>query len=169
MKKEKTCENFPLKIVLLANAFSLLIYGFGALILSGFGAWAIIVYLLYCLAMEINVMKRSCVHCYYYGKICGLGKGKLCAKFFKKGNPKKFGKEGVNILKLIPDFLVFILPLVGGIILLIKDFNWALLGAMIVIVLLSSVGNAVIRGNYVCKFCRQRLLTCPAEKFFNRK
>jgi hypothetical protein len=169
MKKPAAYDNFPIQIPVLANSFSLLIYFLGASILSGFNLWVAILYLAYCLVMETNIMRRSCIHCYYYDKICGLGKGKLCAKFFKKGQPEKFSKKDVNLLKLIPDFLVFIIPLVGGVILLIRSFNWGLLGLMALLFVLTFFGNALIRGQLVCKFCKQRLLNCPADKFFNKK
>jgi hypothetical protein len=168
-KKSKTFNNFPLPMVLISNLLSVFIYVLGAFVLAKFGLIWAAVYLLYCLAMEANLFRRSCVHCWYYGKLCGLGKGKLCAKFFKKGHPEKFGKEGAGLLKLIPDFLVFIIPLAGGGILLIMDFSWGLLGILGLLLVLATVGNGVVRGQLVCKYCRQRLITCPAEKFFNRK
>jgi hypothetical protein len=166
MKETKTYENFPSWMVLTAVVFSFFVYALGAYILSGLGLVFLILYLCYCLFIEVNLMRRSCVNCYYYGKFCGLGRGRLCSFFFKKGDPEAFIGDEISWTSLVPDFLVFIFPLVGGIILLVKDFSWILLGLLLVLLVLSFGGNAFIRSSFACKYCRQRELGCPAEKMF---
>jgi len=82
---EKQCyENYPLKIVFLSNILTLSIYIIGAFIIYQVGWLYSILYLVYCLFLEIKLLKTSCVNCYYYGKTCGFGKGRLSALFFKK-------------------------------------------------------------------------------------
>ncbi|MFB0554035.1 MAG: hypothetical protein ACETWQ_12080 [Phycisphaerae bacterium] len=109
------------------------------------------------------------MNCYYYGKTCGLGRGKLCALLFKKGNPEKFAEKEISWKDLIPDFLVLIFPLIGGIIILVRDFTWLILALMVVLALLSLGGNALIRGSLACKYCKQKELTgCPAEQLFSK-
>jgi len=169
MKRAKSYENFPIRIVLLSNILTISIYLIGAYILAGFGVLFSALYLLYCLLMEIMVLRRSCVDCYYYGKVCGLGKGKLCSLLFKKGKPERFVKKEVSLSSVLPDFMVFIFPIVGGIILSIRNFTWLLLALMIILAVLSLGGNAVIRGSFVCKYCKQREIGCPAEKLFSKE
>lgn len=169
MNKVKTYENFPVWIPVLSNTFALLIYVVGAYILSGFGMLFTLLYLLYCLWVEITILKGSCVNCYYYGKICGLGKGKLCSLILKKGDPQKFAEKELSWYKLLPDFIVFIFPIVGGIILLVRDFTWFLAAILTVFVILYFGGNAVIRGSFVCKHCMQRKIGCPAEQMFRKE
>ena len=169
MKKTKSYENFPLWIVFLSAILSLSIYTIGAYIMLGFGIFFVILYLLYCLWMEINVLRRSCVGCYYYGKVCGFGKGKLCSLFFKKGSSKIFVKRKISPIDILPDFLVFIIPTIGGVILSILNFNWTIVGAMIILLFISFAGNAFIRGSLACKYCKQREIGCPAEKLFSKK
>ena len=123
MKEIKSYENFPLWIVVLSNIVGVSIYATGAYILAGFGILLSAIYLLYCLWIEVGILRGSCVHCYYYGRVCGLGKGKLCSLLFKKGDPQKFLEKEVSLSKMMPDFMVFILPIVGGIILLVRDFT----------------------------------------------
>lgn len=168
MGETECYENFPMRIVLLSNLVAVSIYAIGAYILARFGVLASILYLLYCLWMEIGVLKGSCVYCYYYGKVCGLGKGKLCSLLFKKGDSKKFVEREVSLLKMLPDFLVFIFPTVGGIILLVKDFAWFLAAMLAILVTLSFGGTAVTRGSFTCKYCKQRRIGCPAEKAFRK-
>jgi hypothetical protein len=162
-------KKFPLIIPITAILISSLIYLLGAYILLGFGILVSIFYIIYCIGVELLVLIKSCTHCYYYGKICGLGKGKICALFFKKGNPEKFKSKEVHWYHLIPDFLTFIIPLVGGLIILYTNFSWFILVTMILILILSIGGNTVIRGFYACKFCKQRDLGCSAEQLFNKK
>lgn len=157
-----------MRIVVLSNLVSISIYAIGAYILSGFGILFSILYLFYCLWVEIGVLRGSCVNCYYYGKVCGLGKGKLCSLLFEKGNPQKFVEKEISWSKMLPDFLVFVFPIVGGIVLLVIDFNWLLTAILAVLVILSFGGNAVIRGSFACKYCKQRKIGCPAEKAFRK-
>jgi hypothetical protein len=169
MRETKGYESFPIRIVILCNLVAIPIYAIGAYILAGFGAWLSILYLLYCFWMEIRLLKGSCVDCYYYGQVCGFGKGKLCSLLFKKGDPQKFAEKKVSWLQMLPDLMVFILPLVGGIVLLVRDFAWLLLLMLAILVMLSSGGNAVARGSFACKFCKQREIGCPAEKLFEQR
>jgi hypothetical protein len=173
MKKEKskikTYENYPGGMVLLAVVFSLLIYALGAYVLFEFNFWVMVLYLVFCFFVELNVLTHSCVNCYYYGKVCCFGKGKICSLFFKKGNNKSFCKKQVSWKDMIPDMLIPIVPILAGIALLIWNFRWDILVALILLVILSSFGNSFIRGNCACKFCKQRALGCPAEQLFNKK
>ena len=169
MTETKTYENFPSWIPLLAITDTLCIYLLGAIILSGFGIITSFLYLIYCGTLEIIVLKRSCINCYYYGKLCGMGKGKICSYFFKKGTPQRFTERKISWSDLLPDFLTFIIPLIGGVLLLYLRFFWLILGAMVLILILSIGGNLVIRGFFACKYCKQRELGCPAEQLFNKK
>jgi hypothetical protein len=164
--KTEIYENFPLGIVIFCNLVPLLIYATGAYILSGFGILMAVAYLFYCFWMEYRVMKLGCVNCYYYGKLCGTGKGKLCSLLFKQGDPTKFAETEISWVAMLPDFMVIIFPMVGGIVLLIINFSWFLLAVLIFMVVLYFGGNSLIRGPIMCKYCQQRVIGCPAERLF---
>ena len=169
MIKTKSYENFPLWIPFIAILVSFISYSIGAVILSGFGIIFSILYLFYCLGAELLVIIRSCKDCWYYGKICGLGKGKIAPLFVKKGDTKKFAERDISLVHMIPDFLVVIFPLIGGIILLILDFSISILIMMIVLIILFFGGTSFIRGSFACKYCKQKEIGCPADKIFNKK
>jgi len=169
MAESRTYENFPVWMPLLSNLVSMLIYAAGAVILAGYGAGLAILYVLYCVGVEFRVIKKSCINCYYYGKDCGMGKGRLCSLLFKKGDPAKFAQDTIGWSDLLPDFLVPIFPLVGGIGLLIRDFSLNLAALVAALVLLSTIGTAFVRGSFACRYCKQRELGCPAEKFFSKR
>lgn len=166
MSANECYENFPLWVVFLSNLVPLSIYIIGAYILAGLGILFSALYLLYCLFLEIRLLKEGCVNCYYYGKLCGFGKGKISSFLFKKGNPTKFYKREISWSDMLPDFMVYIFPIIGGIILLLRDFNWITLILIVIIVILSTGGTAFIRGSFACKYCKQRELGCPAERLF---
>ena len=168
MQNNKAYENFPVWIPLLSCVHSIAIYALGAFIFYLLTFLLTIFYLLFCLWIEFRILQKSCVNCYYYGKICGLGRGKLSPLFFKKGSPERFIKTEISWKDLIPDFLVLIFPLVGGIIALIVDFTWLILVLMVVLAVLSLWGNAMIRGSLACKYCKQKELGCPAEQLFSK-
>ncbi len=135
----------------------------------GLGIWVAVLYLLYCAWIEFRILKHSCVDCYYYGKLCGLGRGKLCPLLFKKGDPQRFVNGQISWTDLIPDFLVSIFPAIGAVVLLIRDFSWLILLLLLLLLVLAFPGTAIIRGSFACKYCKQREIGCPAEKFFNKK
>ena len=169
METEKRYENFPSWIVLLSNLVNLLIYGLGIYILLGFGwIWATF-YLIYILVLEFRIMRYHCVDCYYRGKVCGFGKGLLSAFFFKKGEPARFCGKQMTWKNMIPDMLVSLIPTMAGIVLLILKFDMWTLIAILFLLILTTSGNALIRGKLTCKYCKQRDLGCPAEKLFSNE
>lgn len=168
MKALDAYENFPARIAILSNFVALSIYAAGIYIMAGCGIWWALLYLLYCGWIELRVLTKSCVDCYYYGKICGFGKGKLCSWLFKKGDPEEFATRQIRWLDLVPEFMVLLFPLAGGIVALASGFNWVVLVVLIVLVVLSLAGNAFVRGSFACKYCKQKELGCPAEKLFNK-
>ena len=86
---EKGLENYPKATVVLTNVLLLLWFGFATygmfeLKLAGLPVVSI-VYLLFALVMLGFVLRKHlCTHCYYYGKWCGTGWGKLSSCLFKE-------------------------------------------------------------------------------------
>lgn len=169
MKKTSRYEDFPLWIPLIAVLVSVISYSIGAMILSGFGIIFALLYIIYCIFVELYVIFRSCKDCWYYGRICGLGKGKIAPLFVKKGDTKKFADRDISTIHLIPDFMVVIFPLIGGVVLLVLDFSFVLLGLLIILAIIFFSGTALIRGTFACKYCKQKDMGCPADEIFNKK
>lgn len=161
-------DNFPLWIVVLSNAVSLSVYILGFIIMMRLSLFISIIYLILVLFLEYKLIKGHCVDCYYWGKICGFGKGRLSSFFFKKGDPSKFCSDKMSWKDMIPDLLVFLIPFITGIILIIIKFNILILLVLILLLLLSLIGNGFIRGSLTCRYCIQKDLGCPADKLFNK-
>jgi len=170
MNKIKCFENYPYWIIIISNLLQLSIYTIGIIIIKPLGIIWLLIYLAYIVFLEIRLLRKSCINCYYYGKRCAFGKGKLCSLFFKKGNIEKFASaDNITWKDLLPDMLVAIIPAIIGIVRLIMDFNWILLLLVIILFLLVSKGNEFVRGTLACKYCKQREINCPAEKMFNKE
>lgn len=161
-------DNYPLKVVCFSNIVTFCIYLAGIIILANVGISVALLYLLYILILEFRLIRFHCVNCYYWGKTCAFGKGRISALFFKKGNPEKFCMKSFGWKDMIPDLLVSLIPFFAGIYLLFIRFNLIVLLSLIVLVFLSTKGNAFIRQTYACKYCKQRELGCPAEKLFSK-
>lgn len=169
MEKLDRHENFPGKDVFLTNVHSLGLYASGLLIIYKLGLIYAFAYLLYIFILEFRLLRNHCINCYYWGKTCGFGKGRLSAFFFKQGEPSKFCSKEMKWEDMIPDMLVSLVPLIAGIILLIIDFEWIVLFLVALLIFLTTFGNSYVRGKIACKYCKQRDIGCPAEKLFRKE
>ncbi len=169
MKKEGDYKNYPLWMVFLSNLVSIGIYLAGAFIIYQAGIAWFILYLIFIGIMEFRLIKGHCINCYYYGKTCAFGKGRISSIFFKKGNPQNFCKKKITWKDMIPDLMVSLIPAIVGIILLIKNFSWILLLSVIILFILAFPGSGMIRTKLACRYCKQRKTGCPAQKLFEKK
>jgi len=164
-----TFESYPWWMVLICNAFGVVIYAIGLFLMAGLGTvWAVL-YASYCLWVGWRVVAGSCRSCSYYGKRCAFGKGRLCALIFIKHESKGLSARHISWLDIVPDFLVTLIPLGVGISMLIRRFTWLVSFLVAALAALGSVGIGLVRGQLACKYCKQRELGCPAEQLFSKK
>ncbi|VVC03584.1 Uncharacterised protein [Candidatus Burarchaeum australiense] len=166
--EQSNYENYPLWIVLISNFFSLAVYLLGTFVMYQLGLAWLVAYLAYVACLEFRLLKGSCVNCYYYGRTCAFGKGRLSCLLFKKGDARKFACRQITWKDILPDFLVSLVPMAAGVILLVHEFSWLVLGAILLLAVLSFAGSAFVRGSLACKYCKQRELGCPAERLFGK-
>ncbi len=157
MQEPGCYENYPAATVIASNALSFLIYGISAVILYRFGIILVAAYVLVVLFLELRLMGGHCTDCYYYGKTCAFGKGRVSALFFKRGDQAKFSQNSMTAWDLVPDFLVFMAPVIIGIVSLIQEFNWMILALVVSLPILGFYGNALVRG-------QAGMQVLPAEK-----
>ena len=169
MNESNYVEKYSYSFVLGSNVLQILIYLIGIYLVYLLHPLGVVFYLAYILLLEIHLLNKSCIHCYYYGKRCAFGKGLLCSLFFKKGDSKKFIEKKISMKDLIPDFLVTLIPLIIGVYLLSTEFNWTILILLVCIFILGFPVTGYLRGNLACKYCKQKKIGCPAEKAFNKK
>jgi hypothetical protein len=162
-------ENFPPWMVASTLLVQLAVYALGAYILLQIGIVFLVIYVACILALEYRLLRHHCVDCYYYGRRCCFGKGRLSALLFRKGNPENFPGKKIGWTDILPDFLIALVPIVLGIILLVLRFDPFILAAVVLLAILAFPGSGFIRSRWSCRFCRQRERGCPAEQLFNRK
>jgi Na+-transporting methylmalonyl-CoA/oxaloacetate decarboxylase gamma subunit len=162
-------DNYPIKIVIISNSVSFLIYSFGLIIMNRLGWISSVMYLIYILILEYRLIGKHCISCYYWGKTCGFGKGRISSLFFRRGDASKFCNNKITWKDMIPDLLVSLVPLITGIVLMIINFDFVLLFGTILIILLSTIGNGFVRSTLTCKYCKQREKGCPADRLFAKE
>jgi hypothetical protein len=163
MKQPESHERYPLWIVMVCNLVSWAIIAIGAYILATLWIWLVVPYLLYVLWLEVRLLGTACVDCAYYGKTCPFGKGRLCAAAFERGDPQRFPAREISWAEVLPDLLVSIIPLIGGILLLALDgWDWLIAGLLLLLIALASGGTGFLRGTLACRYCTQREIGCSA-------
>jgi hypothetical protein len=168
-EQKETYQSYPLKIVLLANLLTASVYAFGALILFQLSVKLLLVYLAFCAFLEVKVLASSCVHCWYYGKVCFSGKGLISALFFKPGDPEKFSTRTITWFSLLPDLLVSLVPAIAAIYLMAVDFQWNTPLLLTGLLAAAFPGTGYVRKTQACCHCEQKQRGCPAEKLFQKK
>lgn len=162
-------ENYPAMTVVVSNFISFMIYGIGAYILFRISLILVIIYVFFIILLEFRLLSRHCVNCYYYGRVCAFGKGYLSSLVFPRGQTEQFNQKKITWKDIVPDFLVFIVPVIAGIMLLVVEFSWLILILIIALFILGFFGNAFVRGQLACRFCKQKEIGCPAEQLFDKK
>ena len=118
-----------------------------------------IIYIVFICVMLIFVLRKHlCTHCFYYGKVCGTGWGKLAACLFKKnsGNYELGGK-----LAGITWMLAMFSPLIGMIVALILNwFSITITLLLVIFVILSGINFFAHKKS--CERCKMRFI-CPGS------
>ncbi len=166
-KKPVAFESYPPRIVLTTTLASLVTYIIGIYVLSLVDVVWGVLFLVYILYLEFSIYREGCACCYYYGKMCAFGRGKLAPLFHRRVDPEEFCKKDVSFKKLVPSMLVLVFPLIGGIALLVMGFSWVILGLMVIPWLMWFLGNPIIYGKLACAHCKQGRKCCPAMEFFS--
>ncbi len=161
-------EKFPWWMVATCNSVGLAIYAIGLYLMARLGVVWGVLYAVYSVWLEWRLLSRSCRYCYYFGKRCGFGKGRVCSWLFTKGSEETRCTKRISWRDVVPDFMVSVIPLGVGITILARSFSWPVLLLIVALVLFGSVGTAFVRGQLACKYCKQRELGCPAEQLFSK-
>lgn len=154
-------ENYPYKTVCISVSLTFLSYFLGFLIAFTLNPIFGIIYLIICILTILISMKFRCSYCYYHGKRCNSGFGLVSAIIYKEGDKNEFGNPKYVGITALFSFGTMILPLIGGIILLISAFSIYNLFLLIIYFLISIIPNLFIRKG-ICENCKQGEIGCPA-------
>ena len=167
--KEETFEKYPAWMILVYYLASFSVYLAGLyLVYLIWPVFAIFLFV-YIIYLEISVLREGCVRCYYYGKRCVCGKGKVAKIFMKKDEKRKFYERKITMKDMIPSFLPMIITLIAGIYLVVQGLpaiNFLVIGIAVWPLIVTFFGNPIVYGKLACPHCKQRELGCPACDFF---
>ena len=161
--------NYPLSTVFITNSIAILLWIIGVYLVWQLGILWGVLFIIYLLGLEFFVYKHGCSCCCYYGKRCAFGRGKIAPFIVKKDDPQKFCQRKVSWLNLLPVVLGSLIPVIIGVVLLIRGFSWPILILTLIPVINWFFINPLIYGKLICLHCQQGRLCCPANDFFGKK
>jgi hypothetical protein len=157
---EQGLEEYPKSSIILGNLAMITWITLGtvsAWFLHPLAAW---IYLAFAIIMVGVVLRKLvCTNCYYYGKWCSTGWGKLSALLFKKGNVEAFDTSIGVKLAPVTYGLLFLIPLILLVISVVQGFTVPKITVLILLLLVSSYSGIISRKK-ACTNCKMRLV-CP--------
>ena len=159
---EQGLEEYPKSSAVLGNLAMLLWFALGTIacwFLSPLLAW---IYLGFALVMVYVVLRKLlCVNCYYYGRWCSMGWGKLCALMFESGDIHDFDHSvGQRLAPAIYGVLSLV-PLILLIVSLVLSFAPSKLVVLLLFLLVCGY-SATAGRKRACAECKMRL-TCKGS------
>ena len=164
---EHGLEEYPISAIILGNLLMILWIALGTI-----ASWFLIpllawVYLAFALIMVYVVLRKLvCPNCYYHGKRCCMGWGRLSALLFKKGEIEDFPESiGIKAAPLTYGLLT-IIPLVSIVISIIDEFRVTALVVLLLLLMVSFYSGAINRKK-TCAACKMKLI-CPGSSVNER-
>ncbi len=158
-------EEYPLSVVVKENTAIALWLILGTLIISQVSCIIGSLYLICALSMILVVMRKLlCTHCYYYGKVCHVGWGKLAALLFPKGEITQFST--CKGQKAAPIFFaaLALIPVIFSLISLIIKFKFYKL-PLIAVLIGTIIYSSVFARKKSCMQCKMKTI-CPGSASF---
>jgi hypothetical protein len=155
------CHSYPkpvivIRWIVLGGAFALGIY-----ILTNIKVVLGLAYVVYSLVVLTLILPLSrCTGCFYHGKACNTGWGKVAAYLFPKGDESEFVDHYSYAIFI---HLLWIIPLLASFFQLVRARNLlalAVFGGYLFVLLLEKITLKKL----ACSRCRQREF-CPAVPF----
>lgn len=155
------CENYPLLIILIRWIILLLAFGLGIYVLLKLHHMLALIYIIYSIvALTLILPLSRCVSCFYHGKFCNTGWGKIAAYLFKKGDESKYVDHYNYAIFL---HLLWLVPLLVALLQLIRKRDVFALSIFLIYLFVLFIEKIILK-KLCCKRCRQREF-CPALPF----
>lgn len=149
-------KEFPLSTVLYNGVTIGGAMVIGVAIVAQFGLGVVAGYLALLALAMVGVLATACTRCGYYGHRCALGVGKLVPLLFKEGQADEFARTMPQLLSTgLLLVLLLVLPVAGGVTLLVRQFTpWRLVQLVALVGLL--LAGLAPHPRLVCRHCHQR-------------
>jgi hypothetical protein len=155
------CENYPKHIIIVRWIILILAFALGIYVLFQLHQILAIVYIMYSvIALTLILPLSRCVSCFYHGRYCNTGWGKIAAYLFNKGDESKY-VEHYNYAIFL--HLLWVIPLLAALLQLIRMRDILTLSAAAAYVLILLLEKVILK-KLCCTRCHQREF-CPALPF----
>jgi len=163
MEKEEPLfwHTYPAWVIVARWMVLLLAFALGIYILSDIKEALGIAYVVYSLlALTLILPLSRCVNCFYYGRMCNTGWGKVAEYLFPKGDESRY-VEHYNFAILL--HLLWLIPLLAAFFHLLRERKLQALLIFLFYLVILLVEKMVLK-TLSCKRCHQRNF-CPAVPF----
>jgi hypothetical protein len=146
--------NYPTRLVAVNILEVLAALAVGVIIIAQFGWWAVLGYALIGVLAVVLSLAFGCTRCYYYGRVCGTGLGRIASIIFKKRDEEEFGQSLSQTVSWALIGVTLALPIVAELISLRHGFTLARLlwlGAFLVMMIVILFTHS----RFVCDRCRE--------------
>ena len=134
-------------------------YTLGSIIMIYLGLFFLLVYVIFCALAILMFLKFICSYCPSYGKSrCPSGYGRLSARLFSRGDPRKFSKMFKLYIPVLS--IIWFLPLISAIYLLLDKYDLILTIILILFIIIGFVALPYYSRVHSCKKCPNRK-KCP--------
>jgi hypothetical protein len=155
------CETYPKGVIVSRWIILTLAYALGIYILADIQPMLGIIYAIGSLfALTLVLPLSRCVYCYYHGKLCNTGWGKIAAYLYAKGDESLYG-ERYNYAILL--HLLWAVPLLAFLFQLARNKEPRYAVILLVYLLILWMEKVILK-KLACKRCHQREF-CPALPF----
>ncbi len=155
------CEDFPKSIIIIRWIILLFAFALGVYVLLRLHYMLAIVYIVYSMiALTLILPLSRCVNCFYHGRFCNTGWGKIAAYLFRKGDESKYVDRYDYAIFL---HLLWLIPLLAAALKAVRRRNILAL-AIFAAYLLTLFVEKIILKKLCCRRCHQRDF-CPALPF----
>lgn len=161
---ERGLEKFPTSRIIGQNLFLIFYFAtafVGMYPLQIYGIPIVsLLFIIYTILMLVFVLRKHlCTHCYYYGKSCHVGWGKLSACLFKQNSGNyELGGKLTNFTWIV---VATIIPIIGiGAVVIWKWFSMYYTLLLIVFIIMSGLNFTIQKKS--CEKCKMRFI-CPGS------
>ena len=164
------CDTYPKHVIIIRWIILMVAFALGIYILADIKDLLGVVYVIYSLtALTLILPLSRCVSCFYYGKACNTGWGKVAAYLFPKGMNHMAHTKG-DESKYIEHYnyaillhLLWMVPLLAAFFQLLRKRNMLVLIIFLAYLVILLLEKVVLK-KLACLRCRQREF-CPALPF----
>ena len=159
---EQGLEEYPVKTVITANIAMLSLIFLGTILSAFYKLKAGVIFVIFAVIMVYVVLRIIiCHNCYYHGRLCPHGWGKIAAIFTKKGYTSRFGSSKALILAPLTYGILIFAPIIMVSVSMVTNFTFQKALLLTVFIFLGLLSTLILRKKS-CALCKMKYI-CPGS------